>query len=100
MSVANFLRQFQFQQEQQPQGNSLLDNVNLWFSSSLSLSPCDDNVIIPLLARVMPMVGNINYMSICHLNHMEFGCVGLGPNDAASQLLTTMLTKARIMEIW
>jgi hypothetical protein len=95
MSVANFLRQFQ--QEQQP-GKSLLDNVNLWF---YSLSPHDDNnTIMPILAQLMPMIGNINSIFICHhLHHMEFRRVGLEPNNAASQLLTIMLTNARILEI-
>jgi hypothetical protein len=68
--------------------------VNLWLSAPLS--PHDDNTI---LAQLMPMFGNINSMSIRHLHHMEFGRSGLEPNNAASQLLTTMLTKARILEI-
>jgi hypothetical protein len=81
MSVANFLRHFQ--QEQQPAGNSLLDNVNLWIPSLLH----DNTIIMPILAQMMPMIGKINSMSIRHLHH------------AASQLLTTMLTNARILEI-
>jgi hypothetical protein len=94
-AVANFLRQFQ--QKQQP-GNSLLDNVNLWIASPLS--PHDHIHIMPILAQLMPMIGNINSMSIWRLHHMGFGRVGLEPNNAASQLLTTMLTKARILKIW
>jgi hypothetical protein len=92
MSVANFLRQFQ--QEEQQQGNSLLDNVNLWFSSSISAR--DDNTI-----QLLPMIDNINCMSMRSLNHMGFGRIGLERNNTASssQLLTTMLTNARILEI-
>jgi hypothetical protein len=88
-SVANFLRQFQ--QEQQPE-NSLLNNVNLWFYSYDTLRK--NNPIMAILARLMPMIGNINFMSMWHLHHMEFGRI-----DAASQLLTTILTDARILEI-
>jgi hypothetical protein len=95
MSVATFLRKLQ--QEQHQQGNSLLDNVNFWFPSSLS--PLDRNCSMPYLAQLMPMIGNINSMSIWRLYYMEFGQTGLGPNNAASQLLTTMLTNARILEI-
>jgi hypothetical protein len=85
-----------FQREQQP-GNSLLDNVNLVFSSTLSAH--DDNTIMPILAQLMPMIGNINSILIIHqLNHMEFR-FPLTPKNAASQLLTTMLTNARILEI-
>jgi hypothetical protein len=91
-SVANVLRQFE--QQEQP-GNSLLDNVNLGFSS---ISP-DDNTIMPILAQLMLMIGNINSMSISNLHHMAFGRVGLEPNNTASQLLTTMLTNAGILEI-
>jgi hypothetical protein len=94
-SVANFLRHF----KQEQQGNSLLTNVNLWISSSSPLSLQENTPIMPILAQLMPMVGNINSMSIWHLNHMEFGCIELEPNNAHSQLLTTMLTKARILEI-
>jgi hypothetical protein len=94
-SVANFMRHFQ--REQQP-GNSLLDNVNLVFSSTLSAH--DDNTIMPILAQLMPMIGNINSIFIRRqLNHMDFGRIGLEPNNAASQLLTTMLTNAKILEI-
>jgi hypothetical protein len=52
-----------------------------------------------ILAQLMPMIGNINSLAIWRLDHMEFGRSGLGPNNAASQLLTTMLTNARILEI-
>jgi hypothetical protein len=91
-SVANFLHQFQ-----EP-GNSLLDNMNLWFSSFLS--PDDDNTYMPILTQLMPMIGNININSISIWRlHQEFGHSGLEPNNAASQLLTTILTKARILEI-
>jgi hypothetical protein len=95
MSVANFLRQFQ--REQQP-GNSLLDHVNLCFRF---LSLHDDNTIniMPILTQLMPMIGNINSMSMSDLHHVGFGHSELGPNDAASQLLTTMLTNARILHI-
>jgi hypothetical protein len=90
MSVANFLRQFQQQK------NSLFDNVNLGFSPTLS----PDNTIMPILAQLMPMIGNINSIFIRRqLNHMDFGRIGLEPNNAASQLLTTMLTNAKILEI-
>jgi hypothetical protein len=57
---------------------------------------------MPILAQLMLMIGNgnINSMSIGRLYHMEFGRSELGPdNAAASQLLTTMLTKARILQI-
>jgi hypothetical protein len=59
MSVATFLRQFQREEE----GNSLLDNVNLWFSSylSISISSRDDrNTIMQIIAQLMPTIGNIN----------------------------------------
>jgi hypothetical protein len=56
---------------------------------------------MPILAQLMPMIGSINSMSIGTIHHMEFGRSGSEPNnaDAASQLLTTMLTNARILEI-
>jgi hypothetical protein len=99
MSVANFLRRFQFHQEQQQPGNSLLDNVNLWFSSFIT-PPRDDNTIMLILAQLMPMIGNINSISICHLHHhMGFGPIGLVPNNADSQMMATMLTNARILQI-
>jgi hypothetical protein len=93
MSVVNFLRQFEQEQHQ------LLDNVNLWFTSYISLMPRDDNPILPILAQLMTMIGSINSMSIRNLHHMEFGRNGLEPNNTASQLLTTMFTNARILEI-
>jgi hypothetical protein len=98
-SVANFLHQFQ--QQGQQQGNSLLDNVNLWFPYSLSPHDDNDNTIMPILAQLIPMIGigTINSMSIYNLHHMGFGRNELGPNNAASQLLTTILTNARILEI-
>jgi hypothetical protein len=58
MSVASFLRQFQREEEE---GNSLLENVNLWFSSHLSLSPRDDrNTLMQIIAQILPSIGNIN----------------------------------------
>jgi hypothetical protein len=75
--------------------------VNLWFSSPLSPHDDDHNIIMPILAQLMPMIGNINSMSIRHRHHMEFGRYRLELNNAASQRLTTMLmlTNARILEI-
>jgi hypothetical protein len=74
--------------------------VNLGFSSLISLSPDDDNTnILPSLAQLMPMIGNIYSISVRDLHPIEFGRSGLEPNNAASQLLTTMLTNARILEI-
>jgi hypothetical protein len=52
-----------------------------------------------ILAQLMPMIGNINSMSVWYLDHWEFGRSGLVPNNAASQLLTTMLTNVRILQI-
>jgi hypothetical protein len=74
--------------------------VNLWISSFLS--PDDDNTYIPILTQLMPMIGNGNInsmsMSIWQLYHHMVE-VELGPNNAASQVLTTMLTNARILDI-
>jgi hypothetical protein len=73
--------------------------VNLWFDSSLSTS--GDSTIMPVLAQMMPMIGNINSTFMCH--HIEFGFSELGLNNAASQLLATMfpflIKKSRILEI-
>jgi hypothetical protein len=52
-----------------------------------------------ILAQIMPMVGSIDSISLRHLNYIGFGSIGLGPNTPAAQLLTTMLTKARILEV-
>jgi hypothetical protein len=97
MSVANFLRQFQ--QEQQQQGNSLLDNVNLRLPAHLSARY--DNTIMPILAQLMLMIGNrnINSISFRDLYHRGIGCVGLETYNAAYQLLTTQLANARILDI-
>jgi hypothetical protein len=55
--------------------------------------------ILPILAQLMPIIGNINLMSIWNFDLMGFVRSGVERNNAASQLLTTMLTKARILQI-
>jgi hypothetical protein len=50
------------------------------------------------LAQIMPMVGSINSIFVGHI-FMRFGCDYDGPNTPDYQLLTTMLTKARILDI-
>jgi L-ribulose-5-phosphate 3-epimerase UlaE len=71
-----------------------VDNVNLGFYSLRK-----DKPIMPILTQLMPMIGNINSMSISKLRHWEFGSAGSEPNKEASKLLTTMLTSARILDI-
>jgi hypothetical protein len=92
MSVANFLHQFQEQE------NSLLDNVNLWFSSS-TISPYHDIHLLPILAQLMSMIGNINSVYMWTLNFYEFGCGDLLGNNQFTQMMTTILTKTRILDI-
>jgi hypothetical protein len=55
---------------------------------------------MPVLAELMPMIGNINInsISIWPLHNMV-GRSGLKQSNAASQLLTTMLKSARILQI-
>jgi hypothetical protein len=93
MSVANFLRQFQREQQE---GDSLLDNVNLWFSSHLSISLRDDqNTLMQIIAQILPSIGNINSIHMCHLYYF-FGLhdfEGVHPKP-----LKEMLTKTRILD--
>jgi hypothetical protein len=90
--VANFLRQFQREEEE---GNSLLDNVNLHFSSLLSISARDyDNTLMQIIAQIMPTIGNINSIHMCHFELPVFERV----NNYAQPLME-MLTKTRLLDI-
>jgi hypothetical protein len=94
MSVANFLRKFQ----QEEVGNSLLDNANLWFDSRLSLSPRNDrNTLMQIIAQLMPTIGNINSIHMCHLHYM-FGRHDFGLVHNYAKPLKEMLTKTRILD--
>jgi hypothetical protein len=94
MSVANFLHQFQREEEV---GNSLLDNVNLLFSSRLSLSPPDhDNTLMKIMAQLMPTIGNINSIQMCYISHL-FGLHNFEGVNNYAQPLKEMLTKTRIL---
>jgi hypothetical protein len=99
MSVATFLRQFQ----QEEEGNSLLDNVNLWFSSylSISISSRDDrNTIMQIIAQLMPTIGNINSIQMCHCHlYYLFGLHDFEALRNYAKPLKDMLIKTRILDI-